>query len=387
MKNAAVSAALEGRWTGSLDVGGTQIGLILTIANRARRHGVGADRAGVASRVPGGRRAERERHGRLVRRARDVRFVVRHARRRLDDGHVDAERRLAAADAYESPLVARRVERVLRRRQQKMADDRDSRRRDGHQSRLIRQHRHAHGGRDAAAGEMHGSRQPVGPDAARLGDEPLAQARAKRRDRSTGGCRCRDSPSSTRRSASRSRRQSAQPGRCICDGALEDVSTGASGPSSNTSRIRAQSIALLQHARERLSGTVQMALHRAHGKAEPFSHLPHVAILEIVKPDDLALRLRQLRRAGGPSSHRRPGRAGDAGSAAFSSGSVRRYDSARMALRQALRAMAYSHVDTSARPSYDGNARQTFRKMSCVTSSARPASFSIATAMRKTLCW
>jgi hypothetical protein len=35
VKNAAVSAALEGRWTGSLDVGGTPIGLILTIANRA----------------------------------------------------------------------------------------------------------------------------------------------------------------------------------------------------------------------------------------------------------------------------------------------------------------------------------------------------------------
>jgi hypothetical protein len=34
IKNVAVSAALEGRWTGSLDVGGTQIGLILTIANR-----------------------------------------------------------------------------------------------------------------------------------------------------------------------------------------------------------------------------------------------------------------------------------------------------------------------------------------------------------------
>ena len=35
IKNPAVSAALAGRWTGSLDVGGTQIGLILTIANRA----------------------------------------------------------------------------------------------------------------------------------------------------------------------------------------------------------------------------------------------------------------------------------------------------------------------------------------------------------------
>jgi hypothetical protein len=34
VKNNAVSAPLEGRWTGSLDVGGTQIGLILTIANR-----------------------------------------------------------------------------------------------------------------------------------------------------------------------------------------------------------------------------------------------------------------------------------------------------------------------------------------------------------------
>ena len=34
VKNGAVSAPLEGRWTGSLDVGGTQIGLILTIANR-----------------------------------------------------------------------------------------------------------------------------------------------------------------------------------------------------------------------------------------------------------------------------------------------------------------------------------------------------------------
>ena len=32
--NRVVSATLEGRWTGSLDVGGTQIGLILTIANR-----------------------------------------------------------------------------------------------------------------------------------------------------------------------------------------------------------------------------------------------------------------------------------------------------------------------------------------------------------------
>ena len=34
VKNTAVSATLEGRWTGSLNVGGTQIGLILTIANR-----------------------------------------------------------------------------------------------------------------------------------------------------------------------------------------------------------------------------------------------------------------------------------------------------------------------------------------------------------------
>ena len=34
LKNTAVSGPLEGRWTGSLDVGGTQIGLILTIANR-----------------------------------------------------------------------------------------------------------------------------------------------------------------------------------------------------------------------------------------------------------------------------------------------------------------------------------------------------------------
>jgi hypothetical protein len=34
IRNAAVSATLEGRWTGSLDVGGTQIGLVLTIANR-----------------------------------------------------------------------------------------------------------------------------------------------------------------------------------------------------------------------------------------------------------------------------------------------------------------------------------------------------------------
>jgi hypothetical protein len=34
VKNAAVSAPLEGRWTGSLDVGGTQIELVLTIANR-----------------------------------------------------------------------------------------------------------------------------------------------------------------------------------------------------------------------------------------------------------------------------------------------------------------------------------------------------------------
>ena len=34
VKNATVSRALEGTWSGSLDVGGTQIGLILTIANR-----------------------------------------------------------------------------------------------------------------------------------------------------------------------------------------------------------------------------------------------------------------------------------------------------------------------------------------------------------------
>lgn len=34
VKNSAVSGPLEGRWTGSLDVGGTQIGLILTVANR-----------------------------------------------------------------------------------------------------------------------------------------------------------------------------------------------------------------------------------------------------------------------------------------------------------------------------------------------------------------
>jgi len=35
IRNTAVSTTLAGRWTGSLDVGGTQIGLILTIANRA----------------------------------------------------------------------------------------------------------------------------------------------------------------------------------------------------------------------------------------------------------------------------------------------------------------------------------------------------------------
>lgn len=35
IRNAAVSAGLEGRWTGSLDVGGTAIGLVLTVANRA----------------------------------------------------------------------------------------------------------------------------------------------------------------------------------------------------------------------------------------------------------------------------------------------------------------------------------------------------------------
>ena len=35
VKNAAVSRALEGTWTGSLDVGGTQVGLILKLANRA----------------------------------------------------------------------------------------------------------------------------------------------------------------------------------------------------------------------------------------------------------------------------------------------------------------------------------------------------------------
>ena len=34
VKNVTVSSALEGTWTGSLDVGGNQIGLILTIANR-----------------------------------------------------------------------------------------------------------------------------------------------------------------------------------------------------------------------------------------------------------------------------------------------------------------------------------------------------------------
>lgn len=34
VKNAAVTKDLEGSWTGSLDVGGTQIGLILTIANQ-----------------------------------------------------------------------------------------------------------------------------------------------------------------------------------------------------------------------------------------------------------------------------------------------------------------------------------------------------------------
>jgi hypothetical protein len=35
VKNTAVSKALEGRWTGNLDVGGTQITIVLTIANRA----------------------------------------------------------------------------------------------------------------------------------------------------------------------------------------------------------------------------------------------------------------------------------------------------------------------------------------------------------------
>ena len=34
VKNATVSRALEGTWSGSLDVGGTQIGLILSIGNR-----------------------------------------------------------------------------------------------------------------------------------------------------------------------------------------------------------------------------------------------------------------------------------------------------------------------------------------------------------------
>jgi len=34
VKNVAVSPTLEGRWTGSLEVGGTQVGLVLTIANR-----------------------------------------------------------------------------------------------------------------------------------------------------------------------------------------------------------------------------------------------------------------------------------------------------------------------------------------------------------------
>ena len=33
--NAAVSKSLEGRWTGSLDAGGTKVGLILTVANRS----------------------------------------------------------------------------------------------------------------------------------------------------------------------------------------------------------------------------------------------------------------------------------------------------------------------------------------------------------------
>jgi len=33
--NATVSKGLEGRWTGSLDAGGTKVGLILTIANRS----------------------------------------------------------------------------------------------------------------------------------------------------------------------------------------------------------------------------------------------------------------------------------------------------------------------------------------------------------------
>ena len=34
VKNVAVSPTLEGRWTGSLEMGGTQVGLVLTIANR-----------------------------------------------------------------------------------------------------------------------------------------------------------------------------------------------------------------------------------------------------------------------------------------------------------------------------------------------------------------
>ena len=34
IRNTTASAALEGRWTGSLDLGGMQVGLILTIANR-----------------------------------------------------------------------------------------------------------------------------------------------------------------------------------------------------------------------------------------------------------------------------------------------------------------------------------------------------------------
>jgi hypothetical protein len=65
VKNAKVSGPLEGTWSGSLDVGGNQIGLILTIANRPDGTARCSSRRRSGPRC-GGRRAQRKRHGDLV---------------------------------------------------------------------------------------------------------------------------------------------------------------------------------------------------------------------------------------------------------------------------------------------------------------------------------
>ena len=73
VKNTTVSAALEGTWTGSLDVGGNADRTDPDHRQPRRRHRVGAHRAGRAARTRRSRRrAEGERDGGVARGSRDV---------------------------------------------------------------------------------------------------------------------------------------------------------------------------------------------------------------------------------------------------------------------------------------------------------------------------